>query len=309
MNILVTGVNGDIGFAVYNILLKRGDVKNLLCTDVTSYTLINNIKDYKKISHSDNKVEYLREIEELVSEYKIDLIIPTNEAEILMLSKFTKDFKIAPKILSHDPLLLEIFFSKSKSLNWIKQLNIPHGRFYDTNLYSHQLAFPYFLKNNFSSGGRGVFKIEDMFDFLYYSKKYPHSIVQEDLGQNNEYTISVFSYVEDFYFVVFERVLGYGGLSKWVKVNDNSVALDLVTKVNKYLGSVGAYNIQAIKKDDQLKIIEVTLRISSTLSIRNKINFNDLNWWIDYLFYDKRHVFINEYIGKEFVRTISDKSL
>jgi carbamoyl-phosphate synthase large subunit len=309
MNVLITGVNGDIGFAVYNILLKRGDIKTLLCTDVTSYTLINKKKDYKKISHSDNKIQYLREIEELVSEHKIDLVIPTNEAEILMLSKFAKDFKIAPKILSHDPMLLDIFFSKSKSLNWIKQFNIPHGHFYDTNLYSHQLEFPYFLKRNSSSGGRGVFKLDDMFDFLYYSKKYPDSIVQEDLGQNNEYTISVFSYNEDFCFVVFERVLGYGGLSKWVKVNDNSVALDLVTMVNKHIGSVGSYNIQAINKGNQLKIIEINLRISSTLSIRNKINFDDLNWWIDYMFYDKRHVFINEYIGKEFVRTISDKSL
>jgi carbamoyl-phosphate synthase large subunit len=309
MNVLLTGINGDIGSGAYNIIARRSDVELIVGTDITDYRVIpiNQKSIYVRVPHSKNQKIYLLSIMEIVDKYDIGLIIPTTENEIKLIKNSIQVNEKKIKILTHEVNEIEIFFSKRKTMDALREKGISHGKFFDSQNYENELNFPFFLKKNYSSGGEGVFKINNHIDLRYYSKKFPDSILQEDLGEGPEYTISVFSTPIFNEFVAFERCLGYGGVSKWVKTVDKDLFSDLVDSLQVNFGFKGSYNVQLMSFGESLFIFEINLRLSSTLSIRHKIGFQDLNWWIDYMIYGKSPTkYKIEYGKKEYVRLLKD---
>ena len=83
MNILVSGVAGDIGFGAGRILKKWGIFERIYGIDIKNDHPGNVIFNKCKICPSANSKNYLQWIEKFILDYSIHLFIPTSEAEIL----------------------------------------------------------------------------------------------------------------------------------------------------------------------------------------------------------------------------------
>lgn len=309
MNLLITGVNGDIGYSIFRILKNRFDIEILIGTDVTEYNLMGIDSKYYQVPHSSDRRNYLKVMKLLIEKHSIDLVIPSNEVEIITLKANLHLFNSELILLVQDLAVEKKLFFKNHSLVFLKSIGVQIADFFNVNEYDHSFHFPLYFKRNFSSGGEGVFLISDQVDLDYYKGKFPDSIVQENIFSKNEYTISVFNDGEDFKMIVFLRELGFGGLSKWVRVVDNSIALNVVKKINKSIDLVGSYNIQGTVIDGVFKVFEINMRISSTVSIRNLLGFKDLNWWIDLVCYNKKSVYNPPKVGDEVVRYFKEMVL
>ena len=175
--------------------------------------------------------------------------------------------------------------------------------------FNNQMDFPFLMKNKFSQGSKGVFLIEDNDDYQYYKKKYPDSIIQEIVGDSeNEFTIALFSDGETFHSIAFRRILGYEGLSKFVRLVKDCKIDDLATKIGKALNLRGDINIQVRRNHEGNYIpFEINPRISSTLAFRHYFGFEDLKWWINLACENEDEVFYeSKYADGVGVKTVSE---
>jgi len=308
MNILITGVNGDIGLSIYNILIQREDVEFLVSTDTSDYKLIKKDSLYFKIPHSSNTEEYLKNINQLIIKYSLDVVIPSNELEILTLAK-NNHLLERVYLLTNNSAISKNLFSKYDSLEFLRSIGVKVGDFSAISNYDNRFSYPFYLKLNQSSGSKGVHLVDDYRDYVYLTSKYPDSVLQEKLISDKELTVSVFSNGAGFYMISFIRELGYGGLSKWVRVIDDSVAYNSVKIINEFLGIKGSYNVQGMIVENEFIVFEINMRISSTVSIRHMLGFEDLNWWLDSLFYNKKIKYKKVDLGIEVARHLQEKLL
>lgn len=287
ISILVTGIGGDIGIGIIKILNEIKHHSTLVGCDMNRYPANKFDVDffYEAPSARDNEI-YLKFLKNLCNKHDIDLIIPSSEIEIKTLSKNRPNIENKIKILINDSQIIDTFMDKLKTINFFSKNGIKHPRTYDVKEFRDQLTYPFLLKDKFTQGSKGVVKIEDHDDFVYFRKKYPNSIVQEIIGQNSEeFTIGVFSDGNKAYSIAFQRELGYGSLSKFVKKVSDPKIDELAKTVAKLIDLKGSINIQ-VRKNDQAEYLpfEINPRLSSTLAFRHYFGFEDLKWWIDFLY-------------------------
>lgn len=287
INILVTGIGGDIGIGITKILNEIKYHNTLVGCDTNKYPANKlNVHYFYSAPSAYNKKQYLNFIKEICSIHDINLIIPSSEIEIKTLSENIFFIEEKIKILINNDQIINIFMDKLKTIEFFRANKIMHPKTYDIKNYNNQLEYPFLLKDKFTQGSKGVVKIEDIDDFNYYKKKYPNSIIQEIIGNDrNEFTIGVFSDGNKVYSIAFQRELGYGSLSKFVKRISDSKIEDLTKRIASIINLKGSINIQVRKNDNGEYIpFEINPRLSSTLAFRHYFGFKDLKWWIDFLY-------------------------
>lgn len=290
INILVTGIGGDIGIGITKILNEIKYHKILVGCDINKYPAnMIDVDFFHYAPSARNKEKYLSFINDIICRHDIDLIIPSSEIEIKTLDENRLILGDKVKVLINDNKIINIFMDKLKTIEFFASNGIEHPETYDIMKFTDQLTYPYLLKDKFTQGSKGVVKIEDIDDFKYYKKKYPNSIIQEIVGvDSEEYTIGVFSDGNSVYNIAFQRELGYGSLSKFVKRVSDPKIDKLAKTIANIVNLRGSINIQARKNSKGEYIpFEINPRLSSTLAFRHYFGFKDLKWWIDLMYGSK----------------------
>ena len=87
-NVLVTAISGDIANGILKILQNYDKVDNLYGTDIYDYPVgLNKVDKFYKIIPCAEREQYIIDLLAICDECKIDLLIPTNEKEIVIVSK------------------------------------------------------------------------------------------------------------------------------------------------------------------------------------------------------------------------------
>ena len=309
INILVTGIGGDIGIGITKILKEIEYHDILVGCDTKKYPANKSDVDcfYEAPSANDEKI-YLNFINFICNKHDVDLIIPSSEIEIKTLNVNKANLSDKLNILINDDQIIETFMDKLKTIKFFAANGIKHPKTFDIVEFTNQLVYPYLLKDKFTQGSKGVVIIEDSEDFIYYKNKHPNSIIQEIIGdESEEYTIGVFSDGNNVYNIAFQRELGYEGLSKFVKrISEPKIDL-LAKKIANLINLKGSINIQ-VRKSSQGEYIpfEINPRLSSTLAFRHRFGFKDLKWWIDLTygtFTEYKHIY-SDGIGVKYVSEI-----
>ena len=287
INILVTGIGGDIGIGITKILNEIQYHNKLVGCDTNKYPANKlDVNYFYDAPSAYDKNNYLNFIKGICDKHNINLIIPSSEIEIKTFreNRFLIGENI--KILINNDHIIDIFMDKLKTIEFFIENEIMHPITYDLNDFNNQLEFPFMLKDKFTQGSKGVIIIENIDDFNYYKKKYPNSIIQELIGNDsNEFTIGVYSDGEKVHYIAFQRELGYGSLSKFVKRISDTKIESLVNKIANLINLKGSINIQVRKNDNGDYIpFEINPRLSSTLAFRHYFGFKDLKWWIDFIY-------------------------
>ncbi|TFD95798.1 ATP-grasp domain-containing protein [Jeotgalibacillus sp. R-1-5s-1] len=285
LKLFVTGIGGDIGFGILKCLNEIKYHSMLVGCDINDYPIgkleVDKFHIAPKASEKDHYINFMLEI---CLKYDIDIIIPSSEQEIKVLNENKELFNTYNiKILINNNFIVRNFTDKHKTIEFFKKNHIKHPKTYILKEFKGELKFPIILKLKESVGGKGIFKIDDEIDLDYFKKKHQDAIVQEIIGTiDNEYTIGIFSDGKSTYNIAFQRYLGFGSLSRQVKLVQDEKIDQLSKKIAKITNLRGSINVQ-VRKDFTGEYIpfEINPRLSSTIYFRHYFGFEDLKWWLD----------------------------
>lgn len=283
INVLVTGVGGDIGWNIIRCLMDTPYNLDIFGCDTDHYAagrkIVKKFFDAPKVS---DKEKYFNFIKNIIKNYKIKYIFPSSEIEINFFNNNRENFKDI--IFINNSFIINTFLDKYKTINFLKQNNLSYPKTFLIKDYKNQFDFPLLIKSKKGWGGKNLIMINNSDEFNYYKNKVSdESIVQEYIGnKDEEYTIGVFSDGNNVKSICFRRYLGYGSLSKFVELIYNNEIKLLIEKIAKACRLKGSINVQLRKSNDNNYVpFEINPRISSTVYFRHYLGFKDVEWWLN----------------------------
>lgn len=283
LNVLVTGCGGDIGQSICKILKKTNFIGQIIGIDIHDKTPAIFIYPHFEIGLPCSDDNYLVFLENIVSKYKIDILIPISEFELRFFHQngITNNIGTAKMIIASSEVLT-IGFDKYLTAKFLETEGLPFPHTEKVNSELQLDNFPLIFKSCNGSGSKNIFILENQFDYEYYSKKYIENfIVQEYLSDSNgEYTCGLFRGKKgDIRTIIIKREL-HGGYTGYGEVVENSLIENLLIKISTKLNLLGSMNVQLRLTEKGPVIFEINPRFSSTIYFRYLFGFNDLIWSI-----------------------------
>lgn len=278
MRILVSGVAGDIGFGIGRILKEWKFFDKIYGVDISEDHAASLIFDEVSVAPRADSGIYQEWLLDYLKAHKIDVFVPTSEAEIITVSNNLSVFDSMCKILINDRDLIINSLDKHKTLSYLEKrgLKVPaHGL---VSSYDMPKKYPVIIKPRSGQGSKGLSKISSELEFVKCKKGY---VWQEYLAPDDEeYTCAVYiSKVFKSRILVLKRVLIGDSTGRAVVVSNLAIE-EYVIRIIAAWNVPGLYNIQLRLTNDGPKIFEINPRLSSTLVFRHKLGFQDFKWWV-----------------------------
>jgi carbamoyl-phosphate synthase large subunit len=276
VNILVSGVAGDIGFGVARIL--RGNIWNgkIYGMDTQLDHAGGFMCDYITTSPRADDEGYLNWLSNYITQNNIKVFIPTSEAEISRIVLEQVD-KIANAIvIKSNDLVVKKCLDKHECLSYLLScgVSVPeHG------LLSEEKpnAYPVIVKPKSGQGSKGILKVfsEEQLPIFQTENLVWQSYLEPD---DEEYTCPVFrSAKTGTRILIIKRTL-QGGFTNIGEVINNEEIEKYVDSIANVLELDGVMNIQLRLTKQGPRLFEINPRLSSTLVFRDKLGFCDLSW-------------------------------
>lgn len=223
---------------------------------------------------------YIARLQEIVQKYHIDLIVPTIDTELHILSQHKDDFeKTGTCVLISKPEVIDICQDKRKTYRFLlaNGFDTPWTR-EPSEIKAEDIKFPVFLKPWNGSASRGSSLVRNIDEFNYHIQRVPNGLVQEYI-EGQEYTCDVYV---DFT----GRVRGVVP-RKRIEVRGGEVSKSQTCRVPELIETCkrlvtllqagpGVITIQCfVTADDKVKFIEINPRFGGgvPLSIRSGADF------------------------------------
>ena len=141
------------------------------------------------------------------------------------------------------------------------------------------LSFPCVLKSRYGAGNQNVYLVSSAEEACAYKNLFPNYIWQEYLPSNDaEYTCGVFGSNDGtFRTIIFKRRL-VSGVTSFAELVENPEITSICEKVARKLDLKGSINIQLRLESRGPVIFEINPRFSSTVGMRHKLGFCDVEW-------------------------------
>ena len=278
MNVLVSGVAGNIGFGAGKILKNWGIFKEIHGIDILEDHPGSVIFDKIDTAPRAEDANYLNWLIKYIEENKIDVLIPTSEAEILVISNNINNLNKLCKVIINDPFIIEKCLDKHETLNFLKKYNVAIPQNGLINRFNLPDNFPVITKPRRGQGSKNTLKVNS----LSMLNKCPNNHVWQEYltPSDEEYTCTVFV-ARDLTMrtLIIKRSLVNGYTGKGIVINNNIIN-DYIKNIAKVFKIKGLFNIQLILTNKGPKLFEINPRLSSTLVFRDLLGFQDFRWWI-----------------------------
>lgn len=145
---------------------------------------------------------------------------------------------------------------------------------------------PWLMKPRRGSASRGIVRIVDGEDFAYWRRKAGADfMIQRIVGHDDEeFTVGVFGlgHGEMLAPIVFRRRLSAAGNTGYAEVIDDAAILDACRMLTRHFRPVGPTNYQFRREGQQLFLLEINPRFSSSTSLRTAFGFNEAAMALDF---------------------------
>lgn len=277
MKALVSGVAGDIGFGIARILKEWGFFSRLHGIDIHSDHPAHFLVDKCAVAPRANEGHYISWLSDYISENKIDVFIPTSEAEISELA-LAGLYKIAGAIIiRNNNFTIEKSLDKFECLSYLGSCGIPvpqHG-LVGIDMPS---SYPVIAKPRSGQGSKGVTLIRTQEEL----ENCESGLVWQSYlsPADQEYTCPVYcSSGTGTHVLVMRRKL-VGGLTGSGVVVERPDIEKYVCRIAESIKLDGAINIQLRLTEMGPLLFEINPRLSSTVVFRDKMGFTDVRWWV-----------------------------
>lgn len=278
MNILVSGVAGDIGFGLGRILREWSLFDKLYGIDILKDHAGSLIFDFTDVAPRADSYAYIDWVIDYVKIHNIEIFVPTSEAEILQVSRNITVFNSVCRVLINGSRLIEKSLDKNETLNYLENCGVDVPKHGLVEPAFKPTRYPIIVKPRRGQGSKGLLKVSNAAQFYKIGEDY---VWQEYLEPNDEeYTCAVYvSKALKSRILLLKRVL-VGGITGRAIVVNNIEIEKYVKKIIAAWNVAGLYNIQLRLTKDGPKLFEINPRISSTVVFRDKLGFKDFKWWV-----------------------------
>lgn len=278
MKVLVSGVASNIGFDIGRILKEWNIFEILYGVDISEDHPGSLIFDEVGVSPRANADNYLGWLKDYILTNKIDLLIPTSEAEILAISNNLSAIEPLCNVLINDAVLIKNSLDKHETLKFLHAAGIKvptHGK---VGVGDKPMHYPLIVKPQRGQGRKGLRKISTDSEFLEITEGH---VWQEYLAPDDEeYTCAVFvSKALKSRILLLKRVLVGGSTGRAIVVKNIEIE-EYVKQIIAAWNVAGLYNIQLRLTEDGPKLFEINPRVSSTVVFRDMLGFEDFKWWV-----------------------------
>lgn len=277
MNILISGVAGDIGFGIARILREWGVFHRLHGIDIHADHYGEFVLDECAVAPSASEGNYINWLGDYIAENDIKVFIPSSEAEIRVLAQADLDKLKGATILRNSNFNIQKSLDKFECLSYLQSCGIivPANGLVGSN---NPEKYPIIVKPRSGQGSKGLSVANSFSDFKSFQKGW----VWQDylLPDNEEYTCPVYSSpAQGMRILIIKRKL-QGGLTSSGVVVENPEIEKYVTAVVEAMQVKGCINVQLRMTKRGPLLFEINPRLSSTLVFRDKMGFRDLRWWL-----------------------------
>ena len=191
----------------------------------------------------------------LVSQNKIDIIIPSLDETLLGWSKRREEFsKIGCQVIISPTTTIEICQDKWKTYQFFLENGIP------TPLTSLNQLYP-LVKPRDGRGGRGILNTSEKVDMT--------NMISQEVLLGQEYTVDVlFDHQSQPVYIIPRRRIGVvDGKSTKGVVEKNDQISDYIVKMSKIVKFYGPINFQCFIQDDGIKFLEINPRVAGGMAL------------------------------------------
>lgn len=300
-NVIVTGIgaiigqgiaksfrNSDLHVKVIGVDLKPNNLGEMFC-DVF----------HQKPQCEENTAEYIKFWRDLIISEKADLIIPGIDIDLEFFHDQRSIFKDLQVVLClNQPELIEMSTDKWLLGQKLSKNGLPVIPSMISGDWEDCIAVlgppPLLIKPRHGNASRGIVKIHDKEDFIYWRNKAGDNfMVQRIVGKDEEeYTVGIFGFGDGTAGepIVLHRTLSASGSTQnAILINDEHIT-SITLKLNKIFNPLGPTNYQFRREGEKLFLLEVNPRISSSTSIRTGFGYNEAVMCIEYFLKKQRPI-------------------
>lgn len=302
MNLVIgiTGIGGDIGLGILKSV-KESKYKSaeIIGFDSNPYSIGLYKADKGYMMPKAEMPNYIPKLIDICRKEKVNLLFISTEQELSILSEYREKFqkKTKTKLVIASKEIIEMGSDKWKTIQFLKKNNLPYpksilfeGDKDQSEKFIKEVGFPLIIKPIGGRGSKNLHLVKNLEEFEFYRKRVDHPILQEYLQPSNEeYTCGVFSSKGKVYTIIFKRELNFGLTVKAIVSKDKEIE-KICQKIAEKIRLEGPINIQMRKTDKGPVPFEINPRFSSTVSIRNRLGFRDVEWSISLYLLGKANV-------------------
>jgi carbamoyl-phosphate synthase large subunit len=307
LRFFITGIGGDVAQGISKVIRETFTEVMIVGSDVGEKHAGALFVESFRLVPSANSNTYISTITSLVSEFNIDILIPTSEPEIEVLNRFPNS-KLPCKILTPGRKVVHYCLDKFETNRFLKSiaLDAPWTIKSEDGLPKD---YPCIFKGSKGSGSKLLYVVADQAEAKYLAQKHIDTIFQELLlPEDNEITCAVYRSSSGKISILQLLRSLVGGATSWARVIFEPEVERVCTLVARELELIGSMNIQLRLTKDGPRIFEINPRFSSTIYMRYLIGFNDLIWSINDCLGIESH-FPEIPLGIELVRVFDAKFL
>ncbi len=214
-----------------------------------------------RISDNDG---YIRAICNICSNFRISLVVPTIDTELLLLSERRAEIEeTGAKVLISDERVTRICRDKRNTQEFLEENGflVPH-LLTDKELSNpKRLTYPLFIKPIDGSSSINAFQVHNEEELSLYLKLIERPMVQEYI-EGTEYTVDVFTDFDSNIITVVPRIriaTRSGEIAKGVIRKDREI-IDDVKRLMEVLKPIGHITVQCKKTERGIEYIEINPR-------------------------------------------------
>jgi carbamoyl-phosphate synthase large subunit len=283
LNIMFTCIGRRVSLLkAFQSAAKKLKIKGVFIgTDTTALSPALRLCDKQYIVKPVKDKGYLKELLEVVRDNKVDLLVPTVDLDLKLLSNNKDKFaELGCVVLVSEPRVVEICQDKRQTYKFLhkNRFDSPETMSVKRALSKQKLNWPCFIKPWDGYASRGNAVVENRNELIFYGRKVPNPIVQEFI-EAIEYTCDVYvDFDMNVRCVVPRRRIEVRGgeVSKGQIVKNKQIMQKTGQVVEKLGAGPGVITIQLfVTNNGQMKFIEINPRFGGgvPLSIRAGANF------------------------------------
>lgn len=220
--------------------------------------------DKKAILPRINEPNYIDEIIKVCKKENINLVIPTIDTDLLLLSEARErvEAESEARVLVSSPELVSICRDKINTQKFLESNGFKIPKMYsEKELKSSDLQFPLFIKPKSGSSSINTFKVNNIEELTTYKAIIKEPIVQ-DFMEGREFTVDVFLDFDGNLITVVPRLrmaTRSGEISKGKIIKDREI-IDDIKRLVKALKPIGHITVQLMKTNKGIEYIEINPR-------------------------------------------------
>ena len=257
---------------------------SFLGTDITELSPALQLCDKRFLVKPVSHPRYISDLIRIVRAERIDLIVPTIDSDLLILSRNKARFeKLGCRILVSDPEVIQICQDKRKTYRFLLKngFDTPVTMSFRTALEKKKLDWPCFMKPWDGHASRGTAVVRNRKELLFFGKRIPNPIVQ-DFVEGTENTCDVYvDFNMDVCCVVPRKRIEIrsGEVSKGQIVKNRQLMLMAAELVNILGAGPGVITLQCfVQSDGRIKFTEINPRFGGGVPLAIKAGANFPKW-------------------------------